>query len=185
MASINEVQEFIEKAFQMEYDLSVESCKNSNQKDFVNKVYDFYDEYLILSAEPAFNSLTEWRFNEPEDYKKDYLENILCNRKIFAIAHSEEAIYDRAIANVEISGTLFTCYASDNNQDGNNKYAKRYFVSTMEDKPQIIGCEQITSQDGWKDFQKFIGILDYGKKLEVKKIQTPLDDEDLKHYNAL
>lgn len=185
MKSISEVQTFLEEAFKKEYELLLESFSNENRNNYIDKVYDFFDEYMIFSGELAFNSMTAWMFDHTEEEKKNLMENILRLRKIFVIECSDGAKYDNAIANVATSDLLFTCYASDNHQIGLHRYTTRYFVSPVEEKLKIIAHEQRTSNDQWKDFRQFKSILDYGKRADIKKILPPEDEKDLDHFKRM
>ncbi len=185
MKSISEVQTFLEEAFKIEYELLLESFTNDSYDDFSDKVDNFFGEYLIFSGELAFNSMTAWMFDQTEEEKKNWMENILRLRKIFAIECSEGAKYDSTIENVVKSDVLFTCYASDNHQIGLHRYTNRYFVSTVEDKLKIIAHEQRSADGSWKDFRQFKSILDYGKRADIKKILPPDNEKDLNHFKRM
>jgi len=74
---------------------------------------------------------------------------------------------------------------SHNHEVGNHYYFERYFVAEANNKLKLIAVEQATINDGWKEFNEFKSIEDFGEFVQAKKIQAPTEEEDLEHYNAL
>lgn len=185
MKDIDEVEVFLEEFFLKEYELALSALNVEGERSsYMEKVYAFFDKYMIPSVESYFSHLTAWRDDEDESSRKNEIENIRRRRKLFVIERYADAKYDSMITEDGFTDTLFVCYASDNSQIANNEYFKRISISTSDSDFKIIAVEQATDR-GWKEYKDFRSVLDFGEFEKAKKVQAPIDEGNLKHYDAL
>ncbi|MCU0437565.1 MAG: hypothetical protein MUC49_06580 [Raineya sp.] len=187
MKTIDDVQSFLESFFIAEYELHKDRKRgNGTRNQYIDRVYDFFDNNMLSTAEYHFNSLTAWSSKVDEQEADEYIEQVLRKRKLFVVEQYQNAQYRQAIKDQGTSSdTLFVCYVSDVSEVANNRYFERFFVAEANDGLKIIATEQTTMHNEWKEYGEFKSIEDFGEFVQAKKIQAPMDEVNLKHYNSL
>lgn len=181
---IDKVQEFLEEFIQEEYELQIRQYKlqDSSRNDYIDKVYDLCDKYLIFSSEDRFNNFNIWPSRESEEERNEFIHH-LRPRKVFVIEQYENAKYRTAINNENPSNTLFFGYVSEDKEKYNNEYSSRFAVTTLNGELKIIAVERKRGEK-WKEYG-FTSVEKYGTLVNKKKITAPSSEEDLVHYESV
>ncbi|OJJ17582.1 hypothetical protein BKI52_27355 [marine bacterium AO1-C] len=108
MRTIDDVQSFLEDFFKKE--LQLHTDRNNlvgSREEYIDRVYDFFDDSVLFSAEHSFSNLTAWPYNDSEEERMGYIKNMLRLRKLFVIEEYKNAKLEVAIKNEGFSDTLF------------------------------------------------------------------------------
>ncbi|EAY24036.1 hypothetical protein [Microscilla marina] len=185
MKTIDEVKVFLEEFIEKEYNLYIDQYKLvGSRDDYIDKVYDLFDEAVLFSAKHTFNGLTAWSDGDSVKERESYINDILRKRKIFAIEEYKNTKLDSSIKDEGFSNNVFVCYVSHNHESSNHRYFKRFFIAEADSNLKIIATER-PSEDGWREVADYNSIKNIGEFVQAKKVQAPADEEDLWHYNSL
>jgi hypothetical protein len=186
MHTIDDVKIFLNDFSQEEYNQHIKRNKlEGTRGSYIKDVSEFFNRTVFLTAKQSFNTLKAWPIRKDLGSRMNYINEILCKRKVFVIEQYKDTKYNTIITNEEVTSDLYMCYVSHYHKPANDCYFERFYITALNNKLKLIAVDSITRDKGWSEIAQLKNIIDIGVFVNAEKIQTPAKQEDLKHYNSI